>query len=191
MSRPIPRELARAVKLIILDVDGVLTDGGIIMGTDAHGQRFEMKRFEITDGLGAKLMVEGGLHVYMVSGRRSAVNAARAAEIGVTYQEADGGYKWVVVDEIRQKYGLEWLEVCCICDDLADLPIMRNAGLPVAVANAVPEVKAASVWETQRRGGEGAVRELAEALLRARGDWDRLVTDYEQDRSGYPKGQNS
>jgi 3-deoxy-D-manno-octulosonate 8-phosphate phosphatase (KDO 8-P phosphatase) len=187
MSRPIPRDLARAVRLIILDVDGVLTDGGIIMGVDATGHSFESKRFEITDGLGAKLMLAAGLKVYMVSGRRSAVNANRAAELGLTYHEADGGYKWVVVDEIRQKYGLEWLEVCCICDDLADLPIMRNAGLPVAVANAVPEVKAASIWETQRRGGEGAVRELAEALLRARGDWDRLVTEYEQDRSGFPK----
>ena len=187
MSRPIPRELARAAKLIILDVDGVLTDGGIIMGTDSHGQRIELKRFEITDGLGAKMMVEAGLHVYMVSGRHSGANETRAQELGIAYREADGGYKWVVVDDIRQNYGLEWLEVCCICDDLADLPIMRNAGLPVAVANAVPEVKAASVWETQRRGGEGAVRELAEALLRARGDWDRLVADYEQDRSGSPR----
>jgi 3-deoxy-D-manno-octulosonate 8-phosphate phosphatase (KDO 8-P phosphatase) len=187
MSRPIPRELARAVRLIILDVDGVLTDGGIIMGVDAAGQAFESKRFEITDGLGAKLMLAAGLKVYMVSGRRSVVNANRAAELGLAYHEADGGYKWVVVDEIRQKYGLEWLEVCCICDDLADLPIMRNAGLPVAVANAVPEVKEASIWETQRRGGEGAVRELAEALLRARGDWDRLLAEYEQDRSGFPK----
>jgi 3-deoxy-D-manno-octulosonate 8-phosphate phosphatase (KDO 8-P phosphatase) len=187
MSRPIPRELARAVKLVILDVDGVLTDGGIISAVDASGHRFEAKRFEITDGLGAKLMMAGGLHVYMVSGRHSPVNGVRATELGVSYREADGGYKWVVVDELRQDHGLEWLEVCCICDDLADLPIMRNAGLPVAVANAVAEVKAASVWETQRRGGEGAVRELAEALLRARGDWDRLVAEYEQEKSSFPK----
>ena len=177
------------MKLVILDVDGVMTDGGLLTGVDALGQRIELKRFEITDGLGVKFLCWAGLNVYMVSGRRAPVNAVRAAELGVPYREADGGYKWVVVEELRQQHGLEWLEVCCICDDLADLPIMRNAGLPVAVANAVEEVKAASVWETQRRGGEGAVRELAEALLRARGDWDRLVTEYEQDRSGYPQNR--
>ncbi|HSL69261.1 MAG TPA: HAD hydrolase family protein [Longimicrobiales bacterium] len=190
MSRPIPRELAKAVKLVILDVDGVMTDGGILAAVDAHGEPFELKRFEITDGLGVKMLVWAGINVYMVSGRRSPVNAVRATELGIEYREAHGGYKWSLVDELRKHHGLEWMEICCICDDLADLPLLRNAGLPVAVANAVPEVKAAAVWETVRSGGNGAVRELAEALLRARGDWDRLVSDYERDRSGPPRGQD-
>ena len=180
------RELAERIRMVILDVDGVLTDGGLIMGVTPLGDPFEQKRFEITDGLGVKLLVWAGLHVYMVSGRRSPVNRLRADELGITYIEAHGGYKRSVVEELRSRHKLDWAEVCCIGDDLADLPILEQSGLPVAVANAVPEVKQVAAWQTSRKGGDGAVRELAEALLRARGEWDRLLSAYHYDRSGAP-----
>ena len=180
-------DLARSVRMVIIDVDGVMTDGGIYTGVDASGEPFELKRFEITDGLGVVMMRKAGLQVHVVSGRHSAANQVRATELGVPYREAHGGYKLHVVDDIRQQHGMRWQELCCICDDLADLPIMEHVGLPVSVANGVPEIKAAAKWITQRRGGEGAVRELAEALLHARGEWDDLVRDYARDRSGVPE----
>ena len=183
----LPEDLARVVKMVIIDVDGVMTDGGIYIGTTPDGQPFEMKRFEITDGLGVVLMRRAGLLVHVVSGRRSTANETRSRELEVPYREAHGGYKLQVVDEIRSAANLRWAELCCICDDLADLPIMKHVGLPVAVANGVPEIKAAARWITARRGGNGAVRELAEALLRARNTWDELVRDYEVERSGAPR----
>ena len=188
MSDGITREIAQRIKLVVLDVDGVMTDGGLIMGVTPAGEPFEQKRFEITDGLGVKFLVWAGLNVYMVSGRRSPANALRAAELGIEYREADGGYKLTVVEELLTQHNVGWADVCCLCDDLADLPIFKRCGLPVAVANAVAEVKACAAWTTTRRGGDGAVRELAEALLHARNQWADLLESYLHDRSGLPTG---
>ena len=176
-------QLARRVRMIIIDVDGVMTDGGIYTGVTASGETLELKRFEITDGLGVKMLTRAGLFVYVVSGRHSDANRVRAIELEVEYREAHGGFKLQVVEQLRQQHGLLWDEVCCIGDDLADLPIVKCSGLSVAVANAVPEVKAASKWHTKRAGGNGAVRELAESILRARGEWDALVEEYLRERS--------
>lgn len=176
-------DLARRVRMVVIDVDGVMTDGGIYTGVTAAGEALELKRFEITDGLGVKMLTRAGIFVYVVSGRRSEANRVRALELEVEYREAHGGHKLKVVEQLRQQHGFLWDEVCCICDDLADLPIVRSAGLAVAVANAVPEVKAASKWQTKRSGGAGAVRELAEAILKARGEWDQLVEEYCRERS--------
>jgi 3-deoxy-D-manno-octulosonate 8-phosphate phosphatase (KDO 8-P phosphatase) len=184
MADRLPAERASRVKLIVLDVDGVMTDGGLLLGVLPGGEPFEQKRFEITDGLGVKLLVWAGLRVHMVSGRCSQVNQLRADELGIPYHEASGGFKLVVVEELRAALGCEWGDVCCLADDLADLPILERAGLPVAVANAVSEVKQAAVWQTTRAGGAGAVRELAEALLRARGEWDSLLAWYVSERAG-------
>ena len=183
MSEPLSTELAQRVRCVILDVDGVMTDGGIYTGVTDSGEPLELKRFEITDGLGAKMMVWAGLHVYILSGRHSQANQRRASELGIEYREAPGGYKRVVADQLVEKAGCNWSEVACICDDLADLPILDAAGLPVAVANAVPEVRAVARWVTTRHGGRGAVREFAEELLRARGQWNALVAQYRNDRS--------
>ena len=187
----IPEELARSIKLVIVDIDGVLTDGGIIMGVTETRQTIEFKRFEIQDGLGLKLMKWAGLHVYLVSGRRSDANVARARDLNIEYREADGGYKLRVVEQLVRTHQLEWSEVCCIGDDLPDIALMRRAGLPVAVGNAVPEVKRLCVWQTRRTGGHGAVRELAEALLQARGQWETLLEQYETKRSEVPVTEQS
>jgi 3-deoxy-D-manno-octulosonate 8-phosphate phosphatase (KDO 8-P phosphatase) len=181
----IPTELARSIRMVIIDVDGVMTDGGIMVGAQgAH--EIELKRFEITDGLGVKMLQWAGLIVYVISGRRSESNRLRALELEVEYREAHGGYKLVAADRVRQEHGLEWAQVCCIGDDLPDLPMMRLAGLPIAVANATKEVGTTAKWQTTRKGGDGAVREAAEALLQARGEWDELVETYCRQRSAAP-----
>lgn len=180
----IPQELARRIRLVVLDVDGVLTDGGVFMGSTAAGEPVELKRFEITDQLGIKLLQWAGLEVVFVSGRNSGANLARAEELGCACYEGAGGFKLEILEQLHAEHRLGWEHTACICDDLADLPILSRAALPVAVANAVPEVRAAARWQTSRRGGEGAVRELAEALLRARGDYLERIVEYVRERGG-------
>jgi 3-deoxy-D-manno-octulosonate 8-phosphate phosphatase (KDO 8-P phosphatase) len=175
--------VARAISLVILDVDGVQTDGGVYIGATASGERVEFKRFDIQDGLGVKLMLLAGIRVALVSGRASPANALRADDLGIPWYEGPGGRKLEIVERIIAEHGAEWSHVACVCDDLADLPILAKTGLPVAVANAVPEVKAVSHWTTRSRGGAGAVREFAEALLRARGEWAAHVDGYVHARS--------
>jgi len=183
-------DVARSIRLVVLDVDGVLTDGGLYMGATEGGTSVELKRFEITDGLGIKMMDRARLHVVLVSGRSSAANRLRAAELDVPFHEGPGGFKLDIVEELQSIQGVDWRETACVCDDLADLPIFRRAGLAVAVANAVPEVKAIAHGVTRRRGGRGAVREFAEALLRARGQWASLVEAYvsQRDRTREAEG---
>ncbi|MBI4520678.1 MAG: HAD hydrolase family protein [Gemmatimonadetes bacterium] len=183
MTEPIPAELARRIKLVILDVDGVLTDGAVHLGQTQSGEVVELKRFDITDGLGVKLLMKAGIHVAIVSGRESAATALRARELGITdcYQDASAR-KLPLVETLMQRKGATWSEVAYLADDLADLPVLERVGLPAAVANAVAEVRACAVWTTNRQGGHGAVREFAEGLLRARGEWDRLVKEYRDAR---------
>ena len=183
MPERISRTVARGIRLVVLDVDGVLTDGGIYLGATADGTTVELKRFEITDQLGIKMLVWAGMEVVMVSGRTSPANRMRAEELGIAWHEGPGGRKLDIVESLVEKHaGGSWKQAACVCDDLADLPILRRCGLPVAVANAVPEVRAVASWTTRRPGGSGAVREFAEALLRARGEWASMVEDYLRDR---------
>jgi 3-deoxy-D-manno-octulosonate 8-phosphate phosphatase (KDO 8-P phosphatase) len=170
--------VASAIRLVVLDVDGVLTDGGLYLGAAADGTTVELKRFEITDQLGIKMLAWAGMEVVLVSGRTSPANRIRAEELGIDWHEGPGGRKLEIVQQLLDRHGASWPETACVCDDLADLPILKRAGLAVAVANAVPEVRAVSAWTTRRPGGQGAVREFAEALLRARGQWAALVDEY-------------
>jgi 3-deoxy-D-manno-octulosonate 8-phosphate phosphatase (KDO 8-P phosphatase) len=186
MSRPLPQAGARAVRLVVLDVDGVLTDGGLYLGAAADGTPVELKRFQITDGLGIRMLIEAGIDVVMVSGRASPANTLRARELGIPCCEGPGGRKLGIVEGLLDEYGLDWPATACVCDDLADLPILKRTGLAVAVANAVPEVRAAAHWVTTRPGGSGAVREFAEALLRARGEWRDRVEAYVASRETPP-----
>jgi 3-deoxy-D-manno-octulosonate 8-phosphate phosphatase (KDO 8-P phosphatase) len=178
MRNAIARDLARRVRLVVLDVDGVMTDGGVYIGQTRGGEAIELKRFDTMDQLGAKMLVWSGLEVVLVSGRASHATKLRAEELGVAYHEGPGGHKLHIVQRLIEERGITWDDVACVCDDLADLPILRRAGLPVAVANAAPEVSAVARWRTSRTGGRGAVREFAEALLTARGEWAELVDAY-------------
>ena len=107
----------------------------------------------------------------------------RAAELDIECYQGDAGHKKEGCRALMEKYGVEWQEVAWVGDDIPDLPAMRQVGLPIAVANAVQEVKDAALWLTQSHGGNGAVREAAEAILKARGEWSDLVKSYVDERS--------
>jgi 3-deoxy-D-manno-octulosonate 8-phosphate phosphatase (KDO 8-P phosphatase) len=174
----IPRELAARVKLVMLDVDGVLTDNGVYIGATASGEVVELKKFSIIDGLGIKMLQWGDVKVALVSGRTSVASRIRAEELKIECHMSPSGEKIDAANDLIARNGVSWNEVACVCDDLADIPLMRRAALPVAVHNAIPEVKALAKWTTKARGGDGAVREFVEELLKARGDWVRLVDEY-------------
>lgn len=181
MPERLAPEAARAVRVVVLDVDGVLTDNGLYLGA-VDGERVELKRFHIMDGLGVKMMQWAGLRVVLVSGRKSPATALRAGELDVESRQVAGGFKVPVVERILEESGVDWASLAMVADDLADLPVMTRAGLPVAVANAAPEVRAEAAWVTTAHGGHGAVREFAEALLEARGEWAGLVRAYRRSR---------
>jgi 3-deoxy-D-manno-octulosonate 8-phosphate phosphatase (KDO 8-P phosphatase) len=175
----IPADIASSIRLVILDVDGVMTGGGVYLGETRSGEAIEFKRFEITDGLGIRLLKQAGVEVAIVTGRRSRVVAMRARELGIAEVHQDPqAAKLRVVQRLLERRGLGWAQTACLGDDLADLPVLRRVALPVAVANAVPEVAALARWRTSRAGGSGAVREFAEALLKARGAWESVVAAY-------------
>ena len=175
----IPADIASAVKLVVFDVDGVMTDGGVYYGATKAGETVELKRFEITDGLGVHLMQEAGIEIAIVTGRRSKVVELRARELAIEEVHQDpAAEKLPIVSGLLLRRKIDWSEVAFVSDDLADIPVLRRVALPVAVANAVPEVCALARWQTSRSGGAGAVREFAEALLKARGDWTTVVDGY-------------
>ena len=171
------RAAAGRIRLVALDVDGVLTDGGVYIG-DTADRPVELKRFDIQDGIGIVLLKDAGLRVVLVSGRVSPATTARARELDVEVVQDDAARKLAALDTLRARHDLTWDECCCVGDDLPDIPLLRRAGVAIAVANAVPEAMAAARWVTVRPGGAGAVREVAEALLRARGEWEGRVAAY-------------
>lgn len=185
ISNDMDPALAAAVELVIFDVDGVLTDAGVYVGATEQGEPVELKRFDIQDGLGVKMLMWAGIHVAFVSGRESGATLARARELGVEEcHHGPGGFKLPLVEGILHRKKVGWDEVAIVADDLADLPVFRKAGLSVAVANAVPEVAAEATWRTRATGGRGAVREFARTLLTARGQWSEIVEGYCRERSG-------
>ncbi len=181
----IATEVARAIRMVVLDVDGVLTDGGVYLGAEPGGETLELKRFDIQDGLGVKMLAWAGIEVVIVSGRISEATSRRAQELGITECHQDpAAAKLPIVQGLLDQREWGWDQIAMVGDDLADLPVLRRVGLPVSVANAVPEVHAVSGWTSTARGGAGAVREFARALLMARGEWDALVERYCAERAG-------
>lgn len=182
---PIDPDLARSIRLVIFDVDGVLTDAGIYVGTTEKGEPIELKRFDIQDGVGLKMLVWGGLDVAIVSGRVSEATAMRARELGIEecHQEPDA-HKLRVVEKLLARKAVEWAEVAMIGDDIPDLAVLRRVGLKAAVGNATPPVASIADWTATRRGGHGAAREFCDALLAARGELDAVVERYVEERSG-------
>lgn len=175
----IATEVARAVRLVVLDADGVLTDGAIEVAAAPDGAVLDIRRFHVLDGLGIHLMRRAGLEVAIVSGKDSAAVRARARELRIeeVHQVSPRG-KIAAVQGILSRRGWSWAAVAHLADDLADIGLLERAALPAAVANAVPEVLARADWHGSVPGGSGAVREFAEALLRARGDWEGVLRDY-------------
>jgi 3-deoxy-D-manno-octulosonate 8-phosphate phosphatase (KDO 8-P phosphatase) len=179
----IPGELAAAVRLLLLDVDGVLTDAGVYVGEVEGGSPIELKRYDIQDGIGIRLLQDSGIEVALVSGRVSRSTALRAEELGLECFQDAGAQKLPYVRRMLDRRGLDWSQAAMLGDDLPDLAVLRRVGLPAAVGNAVPEVRREAVWVGRRSGGRGAVREFARALLDARGEWDKAVEAYVAARS--------
>jgi 3-deoxy-D-manno-octulosonate 8-phosphate phosphatase (KDO 8-P phosphatase) len=186
MSRVIDQKLARSIRLVGLDVDGVLTDGGIYLG-DVGGTPLEFKRYEIQDGLAVHFLREAGILVAIVTGRVSESVRMRAAELEVDDLAQDAqARKLPAFRRILERHDVPPEEAAFIGDDFPDMGILRMVGFPVAVGNAVPEVRKVCKLQLERHGGRGAVREFTELLLKARGDWDAVVERYVASRSGAP-----
>lgn len=174
-KKPTLQERARRVRFLILDVDGVMTDGTIHF--DGEGR--ETKTFHVWDGLGIRLLREfAGIHTALVSGRASTATEARARDLGIEELHLKVRDKGQALNAILGKYGLQPEEICCMGDDIVDLPILLRVGLPVSPANGHETAKKASAFVTRRRGGEGAVREVVELILKARGQWREVLARY-------------
>jgi 3-deoxy-D-manno-octulosonate 8-phosphate phosphatase (KDO 8-P phosphatase) len=174
---------ARAIRLVGIDVDGVLTDGGIYLGA-VDGTPLEFKRYDIQDGLGIHFLRKAGIRVAIVTGRVSDSVRLRASELEIEDVAQDSyARKLPALRRILQRHRIAPEETAFIGDDFPDLAILRTVRLPVAVGNAVPEVLSVCRLQLSRGGGRGAVREFAELLLKARGEWEALTEAYVAERS--------
>lgn len=165
----------KRVKIFLCDVDGVLTDGGVFIGG-----REEYKRFNIHDGMGLRMLQACGVPVGWVSNRASKATAKRAKELKVDYLWQKPLSKVDGVAFILKKAKLDWADACFMSDDINDLAVLRRVGLPIAVANAVAEVKKVAHYTTEARGGNGAVREVCERIMKVQDMWDGLVQKISQ-----------
>jgi 3-deoxy-D-manno-octulosonate 8-phosphate phosphatase (KDO 8-P phosphatase) len=168
------KERLQKIKLLILDVDGVMTDGRIVF--DSNG--VETKFFNVKDGHGIKLVQRAGIEVGIISGRKSQVVANRAAELGIARLYQGALDKLGPYQEILAATGLDDSEVAFMGDDVIDLPVMRRVGFAAAPADAVAEVLPYAHFVAKNRGGWGAVRELCDLLLREQGRWDEITARY-------------
>jgi YrbI family 3-deoxy-D-manno-octulosonate 8-phosphate phosphatase len=166
------QDRCRRIELLIVDVDGVLTDGSIIYGDN----EVELKVFHVRDGSGLKLWQQAGKRSAIVSGRSAKMVAIRAAEVGIGQVIQGAADKLAALEELLN--GLTPEQVCYVGDDLPDLPVLLRCGLAVAVTDACPEVIAAAHYVTRAAGGHGAVRETVELILSAQGLWQKLVAQY-------------
>ena len=165
---------ARAVTCLVLDVDGVLTDGRIVY--DEYGD--ELKYFDVQDGTGVVFWHRAGFRTVMITARRARSIKRRAKEMHVDVLVQKAFKKLPAFEQALKRLRISPEQVCAVGDDLLDLPVLRRAGLAVAVANAVDEVKATCHYVTAKSGGQGAVREVTELLLHAHGLWDQTLQPY-------------
>jgi 3-deoxy-D-manno-octulosonate 8-phosphate phosphatase (KDO 8-P phosphatase) len=167
-----PVQAAMKIRLLVLDVDGVLTDGGLYY--DLQDQ--VMKRFDVQDGLGIKIAQQAGIIVAVITGLVSKAVETRIRDLGITDYYAGYRDKGDCLEEIRQRHGLDWSHIAYLGDDWVDLSVMGMVGLPLAVANAQPEVKGIASYVTLARGGQGAVREVIRHLLMAQGKYEAVLS---------------
>jgi len=161
------------IRLLLCDVDGVLTDASVFIGG-----REEVKQFNIQDGLGLVNLRRQGLKVGWISSRPSPATTRRARELKIDFLRQEKGSKVSAVESLLAQTGFRWDEVCYVGDDIVDLGALKRAGVAVAVANGVAEARALADYVTQAGGGRGAVREVAELILKAQHKWARIVAEY-------------
>ena len=165
---------AHKVRLLVLDADGTLTDGGIHV--DAHG--VESKRFSVRDGFAVRCWLRSGRELAVITGRGEMALRHRLTDLGVRHLVSASGPKGPVIEALLANLGVPAAETAAMGDDLPDLPMLHRVGYPMAVGDAVPEVRAASAWTATAHGGHGAVREAIEHLLRAAGEWQAVVEGF-------------
>lgn len=171
------RSRAARVRLLLLDCDGVLTDGRVtLVGADE-----ESKSFHTRDGHGLVMLHRAGMRSGVISGRRSAAVERRARELGMHFVRQGSHDKVKDFGDVLEEAGASAAEVCYVGDDVTDIPLMRRVGLAVAVADATEETRAAAHYVTNQPGGFGAVREVCELILKAQGLWDGLISRYLED----------
>jgi 3-deoxy-D-manno-octulosonate 8-phosphate phosphatase (KDO 8-P phosphatase) len=170
-SRRAIHQRAKRIQLLLMDVDGVLTDGRVWLQSWPDGSAQEIKGFSAYDGAGLSLARTVGLRTGIITGRDSPATARRAREMALEFVYQGCAVKLPAYEEILARATLRDAEVAYIADDLPDLPVLRRVGLAIAVANAAPEVRKVAHYVTRARGGEGAVREVVELILKAQGKW--------------------
>ena len=167
-------EKARNIKCLICDVDGVLTDGLIFLDNHAN----ELKAFNIQDGMGLVLLRAAGIEVAVITTSKNAVIDHRMKQLGIIHYFTGQVEKLTAFEKLKTQLGLTNEQFAYAGDDLPDLPIIRQVGLGVAVANAVPQVKEFAAWTTEKHGGRGAVREICDLILTAQGKFDQALEKY-------------
>lgn len=174
METPLIEKL-KHIKLLILDVDGVMTDGKLYF----DGQGETLKAFNSKDGLGIKMLLDNDIHVTIISGRDSDIVRSRAKELGIDTLFLGQHSKIAAFHECLKKYQLTAEQIAYIGDDVNDLPVMKQVAVSVAPADAFEDIKAISAWVSQRNGGDGVVREVCDQLLKAQGKWQQAISTYD------------
>ena len=172
---PALRKRAAQIQLLLMDVDGTMTDGSVTLLSQTDGTALEIKTFDAHDGQGLTLARTAGLRTGCITGRESAALLRRAHEMKMEFIYMKQPVKMPAYEEILHKAGVSDSAVAYIGDDLPDIPLMRRAGLAVAVGNAVPEVKHAAHYTTKALAGHGAVREAVELVLKSKGIWEVMI----------------
>ena len=167
---------ARRIKLLLLDVDGVLTDGGIVI--DHRGR--ETKRFNVRDGHGIRLLIRAGIQVGLITGRYSKAVIHRARELGIPMVHQNVRDKMAVYRKIKRQTGLDDEEIAYVGDDIVDRPLLRQVGFAVTVKDCWEDLKEVVDYVSRLEGGRGAVREIAELLLRAQRKWGKIIREYDR-----------
>lgn len=169
------KKRAAQIEVLLMDVDGTMTDGGVTLLSQTEEVALEMKTFDAHDGQGLTLARTAGLRTGCITGRQSSALLRRAREMNMEFIYMKQPVKLPAYEEILQKTGVSESAVAYIGDDLPDLPLMRRVGLAVAVGNAVPEVKKAAHYTTKALAGRGAVREAIELILKSKGIWEAMI----------------
>ncbi|MDU2063719.1 MAG: HAD hydrolase family protein [Sporomusaceae bacterium] len=170
------KERARRIKAIVLDVDGVLTDGRLFFSADGE----VLKAFHVLDGMGLALSREAGLETAIITGRSSQIVQRRSDELKIGHLYQGVSDKVTALTNLLEEAKLSIEEICYVGDDINDLPLLLSVGLACTVPNGAAEAKEAAHFITQRQGGEGAVREIIEMILKAQSKWDSLINRYKQ-----------
>jgi 3-deoxy-D-manno-octulosonate 8-phosphate phosphatase (KDO 8-P phosphatase) len=178
MSKNYPSAVVKAAKnirLLLLDVDGVLTDGRLYYGNSGE----ELKAFNIQDGLGIKLLQQSGIRVGIITGRRSALLKRRAVELSLSPLIQGREDKWSALSELMESLDVSLEEIAFVGDDLPDLAVINRVGLGITPANGNAAVASQALWQTQKMGGDGAIREVAELILEAQNKLDPLLATFQ------------